>query len=177
MKSLTFTSLLLMSVSLVLFTGCKSDKQVAQGEGASGKGGMFQKKMLESVTITSITINYVSMYGADGEKWDSWAPGSENPDIYALLKFRDQEMLRTNTVEDLAFGVTSSFDFVPVTLGAWNSEHVLYVYDEDGVSDDDNVGYFSFIPSDYEKKDEIVLGSREGSVQITMKLTWNYISK
>jgi hypothetical protein len=187
MKSLTSRSLLFHGLSrwitiaaffIIIFSSCKGTKETATGDNGKTPKKTFSGKILESVTIEKMAINHVPMYGPDGEKWDSWAIGKEEPDLFAQLKFRDQELFRSETRSDIAYGVAVELEEnLPVTLSSWNLEHVLYIFDEDGVSDNDNIGYFSFIPFDYEKKDEIVLSSSDGQLRVTLRVRWNYIDK
>ena len=187
MKSLTSLSLLFRGRSLLFFasffmmvmiSSCKKSKETVSGDNGKPPKKTFAGKILESVTIEKIAINHVPMFGTDGEKWDSWTIGKEDPDLYAQLKFRDQELYRSETRGDIAYGVAVELEEnLPVSLSSWNLEHVLYVFDEDGVSENDNIGYFSFIPLDYEKKDEIVLSSSDGQLRVTLRVRWNYIDK
>jgi hypothetical protein len=64
----------------------RNQKETATGDNGKPPKKTFAGKILESVTIEKIAINHVPMYGPDGEKWDSWAIGKEDPDLYAPIE-------------------------------------------------------------------------------------------
>ncbi|MDZ4752526.1 MAG: hypothetical protein SGI87_12985 [Flavobacteriales bacterium] len=187
MKSLTSTSLLqsrysrgfvVLFIAILTLSSCKNKKEVSSGDNGKPPKRLLSGKILESVTIEKVMINHTPMFGPDGERWDSWAIGQETPDLFVVLKFRDQVLYESETREDVAYGVAAELEKnLPVSLNSWNLEHVLYVYDEDGVSADDNVGFFSFIPLEFEKKDEILLSSSDAQLKVTLRVKWNYVNK
>lgn len=142
------------------------------------KKSIFKKQVLVGMTVQSIELLKFPLYGRDGEKWDPMAPFATDPDLYVQMSQLGNPIYKSEVKEDCK--ETTSIKFLvnlPFEIRAYTNEVVLELFDEDGVSSDDNVGYISFRPYDYEKKNTIELSSADQSVLIRLGVSWIYVDK
>ena len=158
---------------IALLTQCKTANPGASG---SSGGGIFSKKILVGVSISSIEIKKFPHYSKDGSKWDAYAPFSEEADMYVSLKQLGLPIYQSETKEECQPGISQLYyQNLPFEIKAFTNEIILEVFDEDGVTDDDNVGYITFRPIAFEKQNYISLYSTDGTLQVDLGLTWNYV--
>ncbi|MFN9801926.1 MAG: C2 domain-containing protein, partial [Bacteroidota bacterium] len=160
----------LIMLASALLVSCKGAKQTAEA------GPTFRtRKVLRGVEITSVVITEMPRYGGNGEKWDAWAPGAQAPDVYIRFVQMENMVMTTETIQDYAFDKPISFTAgLPASIKAFTTDIRLEVFDEDGLSADDNVGYFTFNLMDYKKKDQILLANADGTLRLELGLRWIY---
>lgn len=151
------------------FVQCKSSKS----GGSSGK--VFKKQILMGVEIQSIELIKFPLYSRDGSKWDPMAPFATDPDLYVSMSQLGNSIYKSEVVEDCK-GISSvAFKSgLPMEIRAYTNEVRLEVFDEDGISADDNVGYIIFRPIDFEKKTNFELRSADNAVIVKMGVRWIY---
>jgi len=161
----------LLSFLFVVISGCRKGQAVTRTEvegrvvETSGKKG----KTLVAVEIVSIRINEVPRYAPSGERWDPWAPLSENPDVYVRLAQKERTIYRSEVKEDFAFtGVIDVVKELPFAVEAFTTNIRIEVFDEDGISGDDNIGYFEFNLMDHLRKDKISFANAEGTLRLEL---------
>ncbi len=162
---------ILWSLSLLLLlTQCKSSKDA---NGVNSR--TFSKKILVGASITSVKIKKFPAYTKDGSKWDSFAPFSKEADLYVVISQLNNTIYKSETKEDCQSEVEHIFaSNLPFEIRAFATDVKLEIFDEDGVSNDDNVGYFVFRPVNYEKKNVITLASSDASLIVELGVTWIY---
>ncbi|MFZ4785513.1 MAG: hypothetical protein ACOYLH_08550 [Flavobacteriales bacterium] len=166
--------LLLVAFALVIMTGCKSTKDTTSSGGSNG--GVFKKKILTGMSITGIEVKRFAPYGKDGSQWDAYAPFATDPDLYVTLKQLGLEIYRSEAHEECKAGNSQRFYLnLPYEIKAFTNEIMLELFDEDGISNDDNVGYLTFRPIDYEKQELITLKSADGTMEVLLQVKWNYV--
>jgi hypothetical protein len=155
-------------LAVLIFSGCKSRKETA----AASKG-FIRKKMLVGAEIQGIKITSLPRYSKDGEAWDAYAPFATEPDPYVVILWNESALYRSETLDNIAFGqMTEMVKNLPFRLSPFDQPLLLEVFDEDGISGDDNVGYVSFTPRDYHGQDILRLVQGDLSVELSMK--WYY---
>ncbi len=170
MKRLLFCAFLILIFSI---TACKSSKP----GGASG-ARVFKRQVLVGVNIQSIEVLKFPLYGRDGEKWDPMAPFATEPDLYIQMSQLGNMIFKSEVKEDVKGSTGIEFvSNLPFEIRAYTNEVVLELFDEDGISTDDNVGYISFRPYDYEKKNTIELTSSDQSMIVRLGVSWIYVDK
>jgi len=161
----------LFFLSLLFVISCKEQKQATPS-----KGGVFtKKKVLVGVKITSIAVNTFPLYGGSGEKWDAYAPFSSDPDIFLKIKWNDNELYQSEVRDECVFGTPVGFsNGLPLAVKVFDQPLLLEVFDEDGISNDDNMGYFTIRLLDQKNMKDIVLKNERGDLSVSMAVEWIY---
>jgi hypothetical protein len=159
---------LIVLLVVLIFSGCKSRKETT----AASKG-LIRKKMLTGAEIAAMKITSLPRYSKDGEAWDAYAPFATEPDPYVMILWNESTLYKSETLDNVAFGQTTEFaQNLPFRLTPFDQPLLLEVFDEDGISNDDNVGYITFVPKDHHGQDIVRLVQGELSVELSMK--WYY---
>jgi hypothetical protein len=164
-KNLT---LLLLSLVLWLFCACKNTKT----SGAASKG-IIRKKMLVAAEIESIQILALPRYGKDGEAWDAYAPFATDPDPFLVILWNESPLYKSETLNNQKYGIAAVFSQnLPHKLSPFDQPLLLEVFDEDGLSSNDNIGFINFNPKEHHGQESILLSQNELMVELKMK--WYY---
>jgi len=162
--------LIAMAFIVLAFTQCKSSKS-----GGSSNGKVFKKQILMGVEIQSVELIKFPLYARDGSKWDAMAPFATEPDLYISMSQLGNPIYKSEVVEDCKGVASVAFKSgLPMEIRAYTNEVRLEVFDEDGISADDNVGYIIFRPIDFEKKTSFELRSADNTVIVKMGVRWIY---
>lgn len=160
---------ILIFIVLLFSFGCRSKQDTVSGN--TSKPG--RKKVLTGVIVTGIDLNGFPKYAKDGELWDAYAPFATDPDLFAILKWNENELYRSEIRNECAFGTPISFAAsMPFRVKPFDQKLLLEVFDEDGISSNDNLGYFSFLLKDYQNKKTIEL--HEGELVVVIHVEWIY---
>jgi hypothetical protein len=166
--------MLILSVGLPLvfvcfLTGCRKSKDTSSGESDKGKKG----KTLVGIEISAIHLESMPRYNRGGESWDAWAPGAQNPDPYVRISQLGHPVYTSETSED--HPPEQKVEFVkgiPFTLLTYTTPLLVEIFDEDGMTEDDNMGYFSIDLMEYRKKEAVELVSPDGALRISLEFRW-----
>jgi hypothetical protein len=162
--------LMAMAFIMLGFAQCKSSKS---GGGSSGK--VFKKQILMGVEIQTLELIKFPLYARDGSKWDAMAPFATEPDLYISMSQLGNPIYKSEVVEDCKGVASVAFKSgLPMEIRAYTNEVRLEIFDEDGISADDNVGYIIFRPIDFEKKTSFELRSADNTVIVKMGVRWIY---
>jgi hypothetical protein len=163
---------LILFTSLLITSSCKKNKSAAESGASSGGRA---RKTLVGVEITSLRIAELPRYAPNGEKWDSWAPAATEPDVYVRMVQLENPLFATEVIEDYTFGEPIVFaSGFPFMVKAFTTDIRVEVFDEDGISADDNIGYFTFNLMKYEKKEKVTLSRPDGTLTLEIGLRWVY---
>lgn len=155
----------------VLFS-CKPQKDAA-GNTVSKK--LVKNKTLVAVNLMSLRIEAFPKYDKGGEDWDAYAPFATKPDLYALIKWNDIQVYKSETFTECEFGQPVAFvTGLPCELKPFDQVLLVEIFDEDGVSSNDNVGYFNLSLMDYKDWKFVVLTSPDKTLSVGMELEWVY---
>lgn len=161
-------SMLLMLAVLMLLPGCRT-KQAATSAAKSVK----RKKMLVAVEVKSIQLTTMPRYGRDGEAWDAYAPFATDPDPFVRILWNENELYLSEVKDNQPHGTVITFEqALPLKLVPFDQPLIIELFDDDGITSDDNVGYFTFTPADFRGKDVIVLS--QGELSISLSMAWYY---
>lgn len=156
---------------LLILGACKSAEQASQAE----KKVHGAKKILTGVTIEGIKIESFPKYAPSGEKWDAYAPFATDPDLFVHIKWNDQVIYKTETREDCPFGTPVPFSVgLPFHVKPFDQVLLIEVFDEDGISRDDNVGYFNIKLTDHTGKKQIRLQDSKKELVLLLDVSWKY---
>ncbi len=154
---------------MLSITACKSPAPATEGSKSA------RKKVLTEVRITAIKVVQLPLYGLGGEKWDAWAPGASEPDVYVRISQFDQEIYVSETREEcdpaVAFNIIRG---LPFSVRSFTQPIRIEVFDEDGISPDDNIGYFELNLMDYKKKNAVQWQNALGELKMEIGLEWVY---
>lgn len=173
MKALNRNLFFVTTILVLLFSSCKQ-KQSAAG-GKQDGGFMGKKKMLVGVNITSVQVVTWPRYTRDGSAWDSYAPLATDPDLYVKLSWTDKVLYHSETKEDCVFGYPQTFvASLPAAVVPFDQLLLLEIFDEDGLTADDNVAYLQWNVKDYEKQEVVELKNSTSDLVLRLGMEWRY---
>lgn len=156
---------------MLLLSACKKTEKIAESE----KKDPAKKKILTGVTIKAVKIESFPKYAPSGEKWDAYAPFATDPDLFVRIKWNDNIIFKSETREDCPFGTPVPFSVgIPFQIKPFDQPLLIEVFDEDGISNNDNVGYFNIKLTDYKGKKQIKLQDAKGELVLLMDAEWVY---
>jgi hypothetical protein len=157
---------ILFTAIMLIIAGCKNKEASQKSSNAQERS---KKKVLVGMAIQRVELTRFPPYAKDGSKWDA------GPDVYVTMKQLGQPLWRSTVKEDCVAGMKLEFlDQLPFEIKAFTNEVLLEVFDEDGISSNDNMGYISFRPSDFKKENEIRLKNIDGELEVVLNVEWKY---
>jgi hypothetical protein len=159
---------------LVLGIGVSCTKKQGAAKTAQSKG-IFKQRMLLGVEIISLELVKMPRYGKDGERWDSWALLSSEPDVYVKLSQYNRPVYTSEVKEEYAPDTKIAFQKgIPFQLKAFSEKMLVEVFDEDGLTEDDNIGYLTWYPLDSQNKETVLLTTEDKNTVLQLGLRWVY---
>jgi hypothetical protein len=163
-------SVIALIILVFALFGCKSNKQTASAASDKPKR---TRKLLTDVTLTSMELSAFPKYAHDGEKWDAYAPGATDPDVFVLIKWNENVLYQSEVRENSPYGTPVPFaQNLPIALKPFDQPLLIEVFDEDGVSSNDNMAYFTVNVKDFEGKETIELV--KGELVLKLGAQWSY---
>jgi hypothetical protein len=157
---------------LLIFVGCKSQKDSA-GHTVNSKA--VKKKTLVAVNLKALRIEAFPKYDKAGEDWDAYAPFATAPDLYVSIAWNNTVFYKSETHNECAFGTpVELLSGLPAELKPFDQTLLLEVFDEDGVSSNDNVGYFNLNLLQYKDWKTVLLSSPDNTLSVSLELEWVY---
>jgi len=160
-------------IFISILCSCRQGKEASKSDQpnkVSNRG-----KVLVGMTITSISIEEFPQYNMKGEKWDAYSPFLENPDISLTVKWMKTELYRSLTFEDYWSNVPIQLTGnLPLEIKPFDQNLIIEIFDEDGLSADDNMAVINFKPLDFKNKSEAFLKSQNGQATVKLGLQWFY---
>jgi hypothetical protein len=157
-----------LAMVFVFFAGCR-----ARHAATSPSKGVIRKKMLVAAEIKSIQVAAMPRYGKDGEAWDAYAPLATDPDPFVRIMWNESVIYQSETKDNQPHGNPVFFEkSLPQKLVPFDQSLIIELFDEDGISANDNMGYVSFNPAEYHGKEEVLLS--QGELLISLTMTWYY---
>ena len=156
----------------LLAWGCKSQRDSAGNE---VRRDAPRSKVLSGVKITALRIDKFPKYALDGEQWDAYAPFAMDPDIFLTVQYDHVQLYKSETLEEQKYGTAIELkSALPLQLKPFDKPLLIEVFDEDGVSSNDNMGYFLFNPMDYRDWKYVTLSATDRELSISFALEWEY---
>jgi hypothetical protein len=153
---------------LAAMGSCRSSSETSD-RGPVSRPPSRRGRILTGVEITSIRIIRMPLYAPNGEEWDPWAPLAGAPDVYVKLSQLGSAVYESEVTEDCAPGSeVACVRGLPLRVAAWTTEMRIEVFDEDGLTADDNMGYFTFRLDEDPKKGVLHLKSADGELEIEL---------
>lgn len=161
-----------LALLIVFSIGCKTQRDSA---GNAVKRDAPRSKVLAGVKITALRIDKFPKYALDGEQWDAYAPFSKDPDIYLTIQYDHVPLYKSEVLRECPYGTPIDLKAsLPLQLKPFDKAVLVELFDEDGVSSNDNMGYFLFNPMDYRDWKFVTLQASDRELSISMALEWEY---
>ena len=124
--------------------------------------------------LSSITINAIPMTN-NGSNWDVGILGSENPDVFYVLKQGNGDISSSSSQNNISSFPISFTENLPYTTNNLSQEYTIELYDNDqiaGVGESELIGSCSFTPNEYIAVggDEINIAS--SGIDMTLDVEW-----
>lgn len=161
----------LLIVFMLVFAACKPK----EGATATEKKDSLKKKILTGATITAVKIEQFPRYTKSGEMWDAYATFAADPDLFVRIKWNDNVIYKSETREDCPHGTPVPFSVgIPVHIKPFDQPLLIEVFDEDAVSSNDNMAYFTLKLTDYKCKKQIKLEDATKELVLLLDMEWVY---
>jgi hypothetical protein len=156
----------------LILSACHVQKDSA---GNTVKKEAQRSQMLVGVQLTQLRIDKFPKYGLDGEKWDAYAPFAEDPDVFLTISFNHQLIYKSEVLQDCAYGSAIELkQNLPVSLKPFDKPLLIEIFDEDGITSNDNMGYFLMNPLDYRDWKFVTLQATDRELIVSFALEWLY---
>ena len=103
-----------------------------------------------ALQLSSITINAMPLTN-NGSDWDIGLFGSENPDVFYVLKEGDGDIVSSSSKDNIATFPILFTENLPYTINTLSKEYTIEIYDNDeilGVGENEFIGSCSFTPNE-----------------------------
>ncbi|MFN0032452.1 MAG: C2 domain-containing protein [Flavobacteriales bacterium] len=173
-KVLTACTMKMLACIILVATcavACKPTKDAAGNKVAKAA----KSKVLFAVYLKGLRVESFPKYDKAGEEWDAYAPFAAKPDIYTVVKWNETQIYKTETMQECEYGKPIVFsDGLPIELKPFDQSLLVEIFDEDGVSSNDNIGYFDLNLLQYKDWKTVVLSSQDKSLNVALELEWVY---
>jgi hypothetical protein len=124
--------------------------------------------------LSIITINSMPMTN-NGSNWDIGLFGSENPDVFYVLKQGAGDIISSSSqdnIESFPIFFTESLPYIITNL---SEEYTIELYDNDqigGVGENELIGSCSFIPNEYITNGGDEINITSNGIDMTLDVEW-----
>ena len=124
--------------------------------------------------LSSITINAMPMTN-NGSNWDVGILGSENPDVFYVLKQGDGDISSSSSQDNISAFPISFTEGLPYTIDNLSQEYTIELYDNDqvaGIGENEFIGSCSFIPNEYITVGGDEINITSSGIDMTLDVEW-----
>ena len=127
-----------------------------------------------ALQLSSITINAMPLTN-NGSDWDIGLFGSENPDVFYVLKQGAGDIISSSSQDNIESFPILFTENLPYTINNLSQEYTIELYDSDqiaGLGENEFIGSCSFTPNEYitPRVDEInIINS---GISMTLDVQW-----
>ena len=127
-----------------------------------------------ALKLSSITIHSMPMTN-NGSNWDIGLFGSENPDVFYVLKQGDGDIISSisqDNIESFPIFFTESLPYIITNL---SEEYTIELYDNDqigGVGENELIGSCSFIPNESITNGGDEINITSNGIDMTLDIQW-----
>ena len=124
--------------------------------------------------LTRITVNSMPMTN-NGSNWDIGLFGSENPDVFYVLKQGAGDIISSSSqdnIESFPIFFTESLPYIITNL---SEEYTIEIYDNDqigGVGENELIGPCSFIPNESISNGGDEINITSNGIDMTLDIEW-----
>jgi hypothetical protein len=127
-----------------------------------------------ALKLSSITINAMPMTN-NGSNWDVGILGSENPDVFYVLKQGDGDISSSSSQDNISAFPISFTENLPYTINNLSQEYTIELYDNDqiaGVGENELIGSCSFTPNEYLAVGGDEINITSSGIDMTLDVEW-----
>ena len=127
-----------------------------------------------ALQLSSITINAMPLTN-NGADWDVGFFGSENPDVFYVLKQGDDEITSSTSQDNIESCPISFTENLPYIISDLTQEYTIELYDNDqiaGIGENELMGSCSFTPNDYITAGGSGINVSNSEIDLTLVVEW-----
>jgi len=124
--------------------------------------------------LSSITVNSMPMTN-NGSSWDVGILGSENPDVFYVLKQGNGDISSSSSQDNISTFPISFTEGLPYTTNNLSQEYTIELYDNDqiaGVGENELIGSCSFIPNEFITAGGSEINITNNGIDMTLDIQW-----
>jgi hypothetical protein len=127
-----------------------------------------------ALQLSSITINAMPLTN-NGSDWDIGLFGSENPDVFYVLKSGSEEIFSSSSQDNIDACPISFTEGLPYTITNFSEEYTIELYDNDqitGIGENELMGSCSFTPNEYIANGGDEINITSNGIDMTLDIEW-----
>tara|TARA_B110000467_G_C18171714_1_gene395553 strand:- start:139 stop:714 length:576 start_codon:yes stop_codon:yes gene_type:complete len=124
--------------------------------------------------LSGITINAIPLTN-NGANWDVGLFGSENPDVFYVLKSGSDEIFSSSSQDNIDACPISFTEGLPYTITNFSEEYTIELYDNDqiaGIGGNELMGSCSFTPNEYIANGGDEINITSNGIDMTLDIEW-----
>ena len=127
-----------------------------------------------ALQLSSITINAMPLTN-NGSDWDIGLFGSENPDVFYVLKSGSDDIFSSSSQDNIDACPISFTEDLPYTITNFSEEYTIELYDNDqiaGIGGNELMGSCSFTPNEYIANGGDEINITSNGIDMTLDIEW-----
>ena len=127
-----------------------------------------------ALQLSSITINAMPLTN-NGSDWDIGLFGSENPDVFYVLKSGSDDIFSSSSQDNIDACPISFTEGFPYTITNFSEEYTIELYDNDqiaGIGGNELMGSCSFTPNEYIANGGDEINITSNGIDMTLDVEW-----
>ena len=124
--------------------------------------------------LSGITINAIPLTN-NGANWDVGLFGSENPDVFYVLKSGSDDIFSSSSQDNINACPISFTEGLPYTITNFSEEYTIELYDNDqiaGIGGNELMGSCSFTPNEYIANGGDEINITSNGIDMTLDIEW-----
>jgi len=124
--------------------------------------------------LSIITINSMPMTN-NGSNWDIGILGSENPDVFYVLKQGDGDIISSSSQDNIESCPIFFTENLPYTITNLSQEYTIELYDNDqiaGLGENELIGSCSFTPNESITNGGDKINITSNGIDMTLDIEW-----
>ena len=124
--------------------------------------------------LSGITINAMPLTN-NGANWDVGLFGSENPDVFYVLKAGSDEIFSSSSQDNIDSFPISFTENLPYTITDFSQEYTIELYDNDqiaGIGENELMGTCSFTPNESITAGGNTINITNSETAMTLSIEW-----
>jgi len=124
--------------------------------------------------LSIITINSMPMTN-NGSNWDIGILGSENPDVFYVLKQGDGDIISSSSQDNIESCPIFFTENLPYTIPNLSQEYTIELYDNDqiaGLGENELIGSCSFTPNESITNGGDKINITSNGIDMTLDIEW-----
>ena len=127
-----------------------------------------------ALQLSSITINAMPLTN-NGSNWDIGILGSENPDVFYVLKQGDGDIISSSSKDNIESCPIFFTENLPYTITNLSQEYTIELYDNDqiaGLGENELIGSCSFTPNESITNGGDKINITSNGIDMTLDIEW-----